>query len=163
MEREPQERPAPSSRAPPVPAEAPSKPITVTVEEQRSQSVRPGADVTFICTAKSKVGRAGRGHQEGRLGFRWVSPPSPLTRPPSTSLPHPQSPAYTLVWTRLHNGKLPTRAMDFNGILTIRNVQPSDAGTYVCTGSNMFAMDQGTATLHVQGTWFISAAGPPGP
>lgn len=41
--------------------------------------------------------------------------------------------------------------MDFNGILTIRNVQPSDAGTYVCTGSNMFAMDQGTATLHVQG------------
>lgn len=90
-------------------------------------------------------------------------PPSPLTRPPSTSLPHPQSPAYTLVWTRLHNGKLPTRAMDFNGILTIRNVQPSDAGTYVCTGSNMFAMDQGTATLHVQGTRFISAAGPPGP
>uniref|UniRef100_A0A8I6ASH2 Basement membrane-specific heparan sulfate proteoglycan core protein n=1 Tax=Rattus norvegicus TaxID=10116 RepID=A0A8I6ASH2_RAT len=103
-----------NSRAELLVAEAPSKPITVTVEEQRSQSVRPGADVTFICTAKSK------------------------------------SPAYTLVWTRLHNGKLPSRAMDFNGILTIRNVQPSDAGTYVCTGSNMFAMDQGTATLHVQ-------------
>uniref|UniRef100_A0A8C7EWG4 Heparan sulfate proteoglycan 2 n=1 Tax=Neovison vison TaxID=452646 RepID=A0A8C7EWG4_NEOVI len=100
---------------------APSKPITVTVEEQRSQSVRPGADVTFICTAKSK------------------------------------SPAYTLVWTRLHNGKLPARAMDFNGILTIRNVQPSDAGTYVCTGSNMFAMDQGTATLHVQASGTPSA------
>lgn len=48
---------------PPVPAEAPSKPITVTVEEQRSQSVRPGTDVTFICTAKSKVGGAGSGHQ----------------------------------------------------------------------------------------------------
>nr|Q05793.1 RecName: Full=Basement membrane-specific heparan sulfate proteoglycan core protein; Short=HSPG; Contains: RecName: Full=Endorepellin; Contains: RecName: Full=LG3 peptide; Flags: Precursor [Mus musculus]AAA39911.1 perlecan [Mus musculus] len=103
-----------NSRAELLVAEAPSKPIMVTVEEQRSQSVRPGADVTFICTAKSK------------------------------------SPAYTLVWTRLHNGKLPSRAMDFNGILTIRNVQPSDAGTYVCTGSNMFAMDQGTATLHVQ-------------
>ena len=44
---------------PPIPAEAPSKPITVTVEEQRSQSVRPGTDVTFICTAKSKVGGAG--------------------------------------------------------------------------------------------------------
>lgn len=54
---------------PSVPTEAPSKPITVTVEEQRSQSVRPGADVTFICTAKSKVGRAGSGHWEDVL---WV-------------------------------------------------------------------------------------------
>uniref|UniRef100_A0A8C4LFX9 Basement membrane-specific heparan sulfate proteoglycan core protein n=1 Tax=Equus asinus TaxID=9793 RepID=A0A8C4LFX9_EQUAS len=110
-----------SSRAELLVTEAPSKPITVTVEEQRSRSVHPGADVTFICTAKSK------------------------------------SPAYTLVWTRLHNGKLPARAMDFNGILTIRNVQPSDAGTYVCTGSNMFAMDQGTATLHVQASGTPSA------
>ncbi|XP_039074704.1 basement membrane-specific heparan sulfate proteoglycan core protein isoform X3 [Hyaena hyaena] len=110
-----------TSRAELLVTEAPSKPITVTVEEQRSQSVHPGADVTFICTAKSK------------------------------------SPAYTLVWTRLHNGKLPARAMDFNGILTIRNVQPSDAGTYVCTGSNMFAMDQGMATLHVQASGTPSA------
>ncbi|KAI4587988.1 hypothetical protein MJG53_002396 [Ovis ammon polii x Ovis aries] len=110
-----------TSRAELLVTEAPGKPITVTVEEQRSQSVRPGADVTFICTAKSK------------------------------------SPAYTLVWTRLHNGKLPSRAVDFNGILTIRDVQPSDAGTYVCTGSNMFAMDQGTATLHVQASATPSA------
>ncbi|KAM7247874.1 hypothetical protein CapIbe_001827 [Capra ibex] len=110
-----------TSRAELLVTEAPGKPITVTVEEQRSQSVRPGTDVTFICTAKSK------------------------------------SPAYTLVWTRLHNGKLPSRAMDFNGILTIRDAQPSDAGTYVCTGSNMFAMDQGTATLHVQASAAPSA------
>lgn len=40
------------------PQEALSKPITVTVEEKRVQRVKPGADVTFICTAKSKV-RAG--------------------------------------------------------------------------------------------------------
>eukprot|EP00079_Xenopus_tropicalis_P037485 XP_017951256.1 PREDICTED: basement membrane-specific heparan sulfate proteoglycan core protein [Xenopus tropicalis] len=93
---------------------APSKPITVTVEEQRVQTVRPGSDVTFICTAKSK------------------------------------SPAYTLVWTRQHNRKLPDRAMDFNGILTIRRVQPEDAGIYVCTGSNMYDMDEGNATLYVQ-------------
>lgn len=53
--------------------------------------------------------------------------------------------------------------MDFNGILTIRDVQPSDAGTYVCTGSNMFAMDQGTATLHVQGTPFMPVPDPPNP
>ncbi|XP_071203789.1 basement membrane-specific heparan sulfate proteoglycan core protein-like isoform X4 [Salvelinus alpinus] len=60
-----------------------------------------------------------------------------------------QSPAYTLVWTRRGNGKLPNRAMDFNGILTIQNVQTEDAGIYVCTGSNMFAMDEGTAVLYV--------------
>ncbi|KAG5281836.1 hypothetical protein AALO_G00049330 [Alosa alosa] len=60
-----------------------------------------------------------------------------------------QSPAYTLVWTRKGNGKLPNRAMDFNGILTIQNVQPEDAGVYVCTGSNMLAMDEGTAILSV--------------
>ncbi|XP_038866751.1 basement membrane-specific heparan sulfate proteoglycan core protein-like [Salvelinus namaycush] len=63
-----------------------------------------------------------------------------------------QSPAYTLVWTRRGNGKLPNRAMDFNGILTIQNVQTEDAGIYVCTGSNMFAMDEGTAVLYVPGS-----------
>ncbi|XP_063292891.1 basement membrane-specific heparan sulfate proteoglycan core protein isoform X6 [Pelobates fuscus] len=105
-----------TSKAEIVVSAAPSKPITVTVEEQKIQNVRQGSDVTFICTAKSK------------------------------------SPAYTLVWTRQNNGKLPERAMDFNGILTIRNVQPEDAGTYVCTGSNMFDMDEGNATLHVQET-----------
>nr|XP_055043672.1 basement membrane-specific heparan sulfate proteoglycan core protein isoform X20 [Misgurnus anguillicaudatus] len=58
-------------------------------------------------------------------------------------------PAYTLVWTRRGKGKLPNRAMDFNGILTIQNVQPGDADTYVCTGSNMLGMDEGTAHLYV--------------
>ncbi|KAG8431338.1 hypothetical protein GDO86_019022 [Hymenochirus boettgeri] len=97
---------------------APTKPITVTVEEQKIQRVRQGSDVTFICTAKSK------------------------------------SPAYTLVWTRQNNGKLPDRAMDFNGILTIRKVRPEDAGIYICTGSNMFDMDEGNATLVLQTQMF---------
>ncbi|XP_059511622.1 basement membrane-specific heparan sulfate proteoglycan core protein isoform X10 [Stegostoma tigrinum] len=92
------------------------KAITVTVEEPRTQTVRSGVTVNFICTAKS------------------------------------QSPAYTLVWTRQLGGKLPSTAMDFNGILTIRTVRPEDAGVYVCTGSNMFAMDEGTAELHVPAT-----------
>lgn len=68
------------------------------------------------------------------------------------ALPPTQSPAYTLVWTRRGNGKLPNRAMDFNGILTIRNVQPEDAGIYVCTGSNMFDMDEKEANLYVPGS-----------
>ncbi|XP_047235897.1 basement membrane-specific heparan sulfate proteoglycan core protein isoform X4 [Girardinichthys multiradiatus] len=91
----------------------PTKPIEVTVEEPKSQTVRVGSTVNFICTARSK------------------------------------SPAYTLVWTRRGNRKLPNRATDFNGILTIQNVQPEDAGFYVCTGSNMFAMDESSAILYV--------------
>ncbi|KAI3356952.1 hypothetical protein L3Q82_003588 [Scortum barcoo] len=101
------------SRAEIVVTSVQTKPIEVTVEEPKSQTVRVGSTVSFICTAKSK------------------------------------SPAYTLVWTRMGNGKLPNRAMDFNGILTIQNVQPEDAGVYVCTGSNMFAMDEGSAILYV--------------
>lgn len=68
----------------------------------------------------------------------------PLSRPP-------QSPAYTLVWTRQNHGSLPAGAVDFNGILTLRRVRPEDAGVYICTGSNMLDMDEGTATLYVQG------------
>ncbi|KAK2521549.1 Hspg2 [Columba guinea] len=103
-----------SSRAEVIVTETPDKPITVTVEEKRVQRVKPGTDVTFVCTAKSK------------------------------------SPAYTLVWTRQSHGSLPLGAVDFNGILTLRRVRPEDAGVYVCTGSNMLDMDQGTATLYVQ-------------
>ncbi|XP_052648523.1 LOW QUALITY PROTEIN: basement membrane-specific heparan sulfate proteoglycan core protein [Harpia harpyja] len=103
-----------TSRAEVIVTETPGKPITVTVEEKRVQRVKPGADVTFVCTAKSK------------------------------------SPAYTLVWTRQNHGTLPAGAVDFNGILTLRNVRPEDAGVYVCTGSNMLDMDEGTATLYVQ-------------
>ncbi|XP_067227655.1 basement membrane-specific heparan sulfate proteoglycan core protein isoform X15 [Chanodichthys erythropterus] len=94
----------------------PSKPIEVSIEEPKAQSVTVGSTVSFICTAKSKL------------------------------------PAYTLVWTRKGNIKLPNRAMDFNGILTIQNVQPEDAGIYVCTGSNMLGMDEGTALLYVPAT-----------
>uniref|UniRef100_H3D4F7 Heparan sulfate proteoglycan 2 n=1 Tax=Tetraodon nigroviridis TaxID=99883 RepID=H3D4F7_TETNG len=103
------------SRAEIVVTNVQSKAIEVTVEAPKSQTVRVGSTVSFICTAKSK------------------------------------SPAYTLVWTRMGNGKLPNRAMDFNGILTIQNVQPEDAGVYVCTGSNMLAMDEGNAVLYVPG------------
>lgn len=71
--------------------------------------------------------------------------------PQASPLSPRQSPAYTLVWTRQNHGTLPAGAVDFNGILTLRNVRPEDAGVYVCTGSNMLDMDEGTATLYVQG------------
>ncbi|XP_069775261.1 basement membrane-specific heparan sulfate proteoglycan core protein isoform X3 [Narcine bancroftii] len=101
------------------------KAITVTVEEPKTQTMRAGSTVSFICTAKS------------------------------------QSPAYTLVWTRQLGGKLPNTAVDFNGILTIRNVRLEDAGVYVCTGSNMFAMDEGSAVLHIPATPPVATIEPP--
>ena len=75
----------------------------------------------------------------------------PIPAASGLSLCPRQSPAYTLVWTRQNHGTLPPGAVDFNGILTLRGVRPEDAGVYVCTGSNMLDMDEGTATLYVQG------------
>lgn len=51
-------------------AETPTKPITVTVEEKRVQRVKPGADVTFICTAKSKVSQ---GRLRAPLGAYYIA------------------------------------------------------------------------------------------
>nr|XP_018666843.1 basement membrane-specific heparan sulfate proteoglycan core protein [Ciona intestinalis] len=60
-------------------------------------------------------------------------------------------PAYIVSWTK-RGGMLPlSRATDYNGILHIRDLRPSDAGTYVCTGSNMYTTDSETATLEVIG------------
>lgn len=109
------------------------------MEAPKAQTVRVGSTVSFICTARSKVAFL---TVSGGPGFRRFLTPLFVS---------PQSPAYTLVWTRMGNGKLPNRAMDFNGILTIQNVQPEDAGVYVCTGSNMLAMDEGNAVLYVPG------------
>lgn len=104
------------------------------------------------------------GSLHSSVGLPWVpiSPPwvhswayaPPFAHPSGLRFLHlcpPQSPAYTLVWTRQNHGTLPAGAVDFNGILTLRSVGPQDAGVYVCTGSNMLDMDQGTATLYVQG------------
>jgi len=47
-------------------------------------------------------------------------------------------------------GRLPLqRATDFDGILHINNLQRSDSGTYVCTGSNMYSIDRQSASLLV--------------
>lgn len=56
--------------------------------------------------------------------------------------------AYVVSWTK-QGSMLPPGATDFMGVLTIPNVRIQDAGRYVCTGSNMYEIDRGFATLTV--------------
>ena len=58
-------------------------------------------------------------------------------------------PAYVISWTK-ENDRLPmSRATDSDGVLNIRDVQITDSGAYVCTGSNMYNTDRATAHLKV--------------
>lgn len=65
--------------------------------------------------------------------------------------------SYTLIWTK-ENGAIPwDRAMDDSqGQLKISNVRQSDAGTYICTGSNFYSEDTDNAVLNV----IVSQEGP---
>ena len=56
---------------------------------------------------------------------------------------------YILSWSR-QGSLMPSKAMDQNGVLVIPNVQASDAGTYVCMGSDMKNMDEATAILLIR-------------
>ncbi|XP_064160473.1 basement membrane-specific heparan sulfate proteoglycan core protein-like isoform X1 [Anguilla rostrata] len=144
------------------------RPLSSSVERRSSQqseelyfsSVQPSDAGVYICTCRDQ-----NGTNKSRAQ---IVVTTGLSKPIQVVIEEPKaqsvtagstvsfictakstSPAYTLVWTRRNNGKLPSRAMDFNGILTIQNIQPDDAGMYVCTASNMFAMDEGTAILYV--------------
>ncbi|XP_041479561.1 basement membrane-specific heparan sulfate proteoglycan core protein-like [Lytechinus variegatus] len=59
-----------------------------------------------------------------------------------------QTPAYTIAWSR-SDGSLPPNARDFMGILTIDSVRLTDAGQYVCMGSNQLDTANAYATLIV--------------
>ena len=61
-----------------------------------------------------------------------------------------------MAWTR--PGGLPSRATDIDGVLTIRDVRPEDAGTYTCTGSNLQVTDSEEAQLVVSGTHYVISA-----
>ncbi|CAG5123328.1 unnamed protein product, partial [Candidula unifasciata] len=52
---------------------------------------------------------------------------------------------YVLSWEK--DGVLPSKATDFNGVLTIPNLTESDLGTYTCTGSEPGSSDRATATI----------------
>uniref|UniRef100_A0A8C2AGW3 Cell adhesion molecule-related/down-regulated by oncogenes n=1 Tax=Cyprinus carpio TaxID=7962 RepID=A0A8C2AGW3_CYPCA len=145
------------------------RPISSTAERRRQgeelhfPSVRPSDAGIYICTCRDQ-----RSSNRSKAEIVVTTLPS---KPIEVFIEEPKQqrlnvgstvsfictgksklPAYTLVWTRKGIGKLPNRAMDFNGILTIQNVQPEDAGIYVCTGSNMLGMDEGTARLFFPAT-----------
>uniref|UniRef100_A0A3Q2Z5D6 Heparan sulfate proteoglycan 2 n=1 Tax=Hippocampus comes TaxID=109280 RepID=A0A3Q2Z5D6_HIPCM len=141
------------------------RPISSSAERRRQgaelyfSNVQPSDAGVYICTCRDQRS-TNRSHAEivvtvptKAIEVTVEEPKAQTVRVGSTvnfiCTAKSKSPAYTLVWTRLGNGKLPNRAMDFNGILTIQNVQPEDAGMYVCTGSNMYAMDEGNAILYV--------------
>jgi len=61
---------------------------------------------------------------------------------------------YILSWSK-QGGQMPQKAIDQNGVLVIPNIQTSDAGNYVCMGSDMFHMDEAVAVIIVKGrAWF---------
>ncbi len=65
-----------------------------------------------------------------------------------------QAPAYILAWGKENGEVMWDRAEDDGeGNFIIRNVQPSDAGTYICTGSNFYSIDSDVGTLIVGGKW----------
>lgn len=59
--------------------------------------------------------------------------------------------AYIIMWNKREGDFPVNKATDHDGVLNITNVQPSDAGIYVCYGSNMRATDEDTAELVVEG------------
>ena len=62
---------------------------------------------------------------------------------------------YILSWSK-QGGQMPQKAIDQNGVLVIPNIQTSDAGNYVCMGSDMFHMDEAVAVIIVKGrTYFV--------
>ena len=67
---------------------------------------------------------------------------------------------YVIAWSRKDGRPLPPSAEDDGqGALVIHNVQHTDAGIYVCTASNEYAIAQDEAILEIQGTDFDGLGG----
>lgn len=62
---------------------------------------------------------------------------------------------YILAWSK-QSGTLPSKATERNGVLVIPNLQPEDAGTYMCTGSDIMSTDTAVAVLTVSGRYWYS-------
>ena len=63
------------------------------------------------------------------------------------------TPNPTISWRRLDNSPLPKlrASVLLTDALKIVDVQPEDAGSYVCEAKNVFGLEQAYATLAVQG------------
>ena len=55
----------------------------------------------------------------------------------------------TLVWNKI-GGQLPFTALEIDGILELNNVQPEDAGSYQCVGTNSAGSSQARGDLDVR-------------
>ncbi|XP_061163155.1 basement membrane-specific heparan sulfate proteoglycan core protein-like [Saccostrea echinata] len=63
----------------------------------------------------------------------------------------PNTMTYILAWSK-QGGTVPSKATERNGVLVIPNVQPEDAGSYICTGSDITDTDTAVAVLTVSAT-----------
>ena len=56
---------------------------------------------------------------------------------------------YILSWSK-QGAVMPAKAVEQNGVLIIPNLQRSDQGNYVCTGSDMFSEDSASTILIIE-------------
>lgn len=124
--------------------------LKVRIEEPREMRVRVGSQISFVCSATSKVKLVAL---TTRLFCHLI-----LLFPFKTLLLKKllmtlhffcQMPAFVVMWTKRGGGFPRSRVIEHNGILYIHNVQLSDTGIYVCIGSNMYSEDRQTARLTV--------------
>ncbi|KAL3861185.1 hypothetical protein ACJMK2_007245 [Sinanodonta woodiana] len=141
-------RPLPSDRA----SQSPRYELTLR-ELKREDNGR------YVCTATNAYGVT-RGH----VDLTVVSGPSPIrvqvdrtrieveegqtARIVCTAVGSLREATYILSWSK-QGAAMPSRAIDQNGVLIIPNIQVSDAGNFVCTGSDMFSTGSVTATIIV--------------
>lgn len=124
--------------------------LKVRIEEPREMRVRVGSQVSFVCSATSKVKLLALITPHfSQLMFLFSCNTLLSTKNFMTLNLFFQMPAFVVMWTKRGGGFPRSRVIEHNGILYIRNVQLSDTGIYICIGSNMYSEDRQTARLTV--------------
>lgn len=124
--------------------------LKVRIEEPREMRVRVGSQVSFVCSATSKVKLLALITPHfSQLMFLFSCNTLLSKKNFMTLYFFFQMPAFVVMWTKRGGGFPRSRVIEHNGILYIRNVQLSDTGIYICIGSNMYSEDRQTARLTV--------------